>query len=280
MGVHLFLSPHLDDVVLSCGGTIHHLKERGEQVVILTVMAGDPPNTLPDTPLLRAVQARWGAGQHHVSERRREDINAARQLGAKVVHMPLLECLFRTARSGDGSRTALYPQEESAFSDYEKADEIRLLLLESQSCVREGVVTIYAPLCVDHHVDHRLVRDWALVLTGAKTAPALKFYEEFPSIQNKMALNRVMQFYRQQMPALSFSQENIALNANNVTAKIKAVRCYESHLQVLWQTVDAMERSVRDYLLFCGEGRPAEQFWVVSMTASMDEPVRTVDIIP
>ena len=280
MGVNLFLSPHLDDVVLSCGGTIHQLRERDEQVVILTVMAGDPPDTLPDTPLLRVVQARWGAGQHHVSTRRREDLNAARQLGAKVVHMPLLECLFRTARSGDGLRTPLYPREESAFSDYEKADEIRVLLLESHSCVREGVVTIYAPLCVDHHIDHRLVRDWALVLTGAKTAPALKFYEEFPSIQNKMALNRVMQFYRQQMPALSFSRENIALNANDVTAKIKAVRCYESHLQVLWQNVDAMERSVRDYLLFCGDGRPAEQFWAVSVTASMDEPVRTVDIIP
>jgi LmbE family N-acetylglucosaminyl deacetylase len=280
MGVHLFLSPHLDDVVLSCGGTIHQLKHRGEQVVILTVMAGDPPDTLPDTPLLQTVQAQWGAGQQQVSTRRKEDVNAARQLGAKVVHLPLLECVFRTARSGDGSRTALYPREESAFSNYEKADEIRVLLLECQSCVREGVVTIYAPLCVDHHVDHRLVRDWALVLTGAKNAPALKFYEEFPSIQNKIALNQVMHFYRQEMPALSLSRESVVLSADDVTAKIKAVRCYESHLQVLWQSADAMVKAVRDYLLFCGDGRPAEQFWAVKVTASTEEPVRTVDIIP
>lgn len=280
MGVHLFLSPHLDDAVLSCGGSIHQLTQRGEQVVILTVMAGDPPDTLPDTSLLRAVQARWGAGQQHVSARRREDVDAARQLGAKVVHLPLLECLFRTARSGDGSRTALYPHEESAFGDYDTADEVRGLLLESQSCVRDGVVTIYAPLCVDHHVDHRLVRDWALVLTGAKNAPMLKFYEEFPSIQNKIALNRVMHFYRQELPALSLLREHIMLSTEDVEAKIRAVRAYESHLQVLWQSIDAMEKSVRAYLLFCGEGRPAEQFWAVSVTASTDEPVRTVDIIP
>jgi len=280
MGVHLFLSPHLDDAVLSCGGAIHQLKQQGEQVVILTVMAGDPPDTLPDTPLLRTVQARWGAGQQHVSARRKEDVHAARQLGAKVVHLPLLECIFRTARSGDGSRTPLYPREESAFSDYETADDTRILLLDSQPCVREGVVAIYAPLCVDHHIDHRLVRDWALVLTGAINAPSLKFYEEFPSIQNKIALNRVMHFYKQEMPALSLSREQTLLSENDVTAKIRAIRCYESHLQVLWQSMDAMEKSVRDYLLFCGEGRPAEQFWTVNVTASTHEPVRTVDIIP
>ena len=280
MGVHLFLSPHLDDVVLSCGGTIHQLTERGDQVVVLTVMAGEPSDNLPDTPSLRAVQARWGAGHLQVSARRREDLQAARQLGAKVVHLPLLECIFRTARSGDGLQTALYPQEDSIFSDYVKADEIRVLLLESPSCVREGVVTIYAPLCVDQHIDHRIVRDWALVLTGAKNAPTLKFYEEFPSIQNKMALSHVMLFYKQQMPALSFSQENVGLSEDNVRAKIRAIRSYESHVGVLWHSADAMEKLVRDYLQFCGEGRPAEQFWAVNVTASTDEPARTVDIIP
>lgn len=280
MPVHLFLSPHLDDAVLSCGGTIHQLAQRGEQVVILTVMAGEPPDNLPNTPSLQAVQARWGTGHHLVGARRAEDIRAARRLGAKVVHLTLLECLFRTARSGDGSRAALYPKEDSPFREYEKADEAQVLLLESQSCVREGVVTIYAPLCVDHHIDHRLVRDWALVLTGAKSAPALKFYEEYPSIRNKMALNRVMLFYKQQMPALSFTRESVPLQEANVTAKIQALRSYESHLQVLWQSLDAMERSVRDYLLICGEGRPAEQYWAVNVTAPTDEFARTVDIIP
>jgi LmbE family N-acetylglucosaminyl deacetylase len=197
-----------------------------------------------------------------------------------VVHLPLLECLFRTARSGDGSRAALYPKEDSPFGEYKKADDARVLLLESHSYVREGVVAIYAPLCVDHHIDHRLVRDWALVLTGAKNAPALKFYEEFPSIQNKMALNRVMLFYKQQMPALSFAPELVELHEADVTAKIQALRCYKSQLQALWQSLDAMEISVRDYLLICGEGRPAEQFWSASVTAPTDESARTVDIIP
>jgi LmbE family N-acetylglucosaminyl deacetylase len=280
MPVHLFLSPHLDDAVLSCGGTIHRLVQRGEHVVIMTVMAGEPPDNLPDTPSLQAVKARWGAGHHHVSTRRAEDIRAARRLGAKVVHLPLLECLFRTARSGDGALAPLYPKEDSPFKEYVKADDARVLLLETRSCVREGVVTIYAPLCVDHHVDHRLVRDWALVLTGAKNAPALKFYEEYPSIQNKMALNRVMLFYKQQMPALSLSREVVMLDEADITAKVQALRCYTSHLYVLWQSPDAMEKSVRDYLLFCGEGRPAEQFWSVSVTTPMDETARTVDIIP
>jgi LmbE family N-acetylglucosaminyl deacetylase len=281
MSVHLFLSPHLDDAVLSCGGTIHQLVQRGERVVILTVMAGEPPDDLPDTPLLQAVKARWGDWHSLVSARRKEDAQAARRLGARVVHLPLLECLFRTARCGDGSRAALYPQDTSPFEEYMNADDTRVLLLELKSPVREDVITIYAPLCADHHIDHRLVRDWALVLTGAKNAPTLKFYEEYPSIQNKMALSHILLFYRRQMPALSLQRTATMLTDTDVEAKIRALRCYQSHIGILWQSPDVMERSVRDYLQFCGEGIPAERFWAVSTTATATgEYARTVDIIP
>ena len=45
--VHLFISPHLDDVVLSCGGYIHRLTTSGEKVVIVTVIAADVPAGRP-----------------------------------------------------------------------------------------------------------------------------------------------------------------------------------------------------------------------------------------
>ena len=45
--VHLFISPHLDDVVLSCGGYIHRLTTSGEKVVIVTVITADVPAGRP-----------------------------------------------------------------------------------------------------------------------------------------------------------------------------------------------------------------------------------------
>ena len=38
---HVFVSPHPDDVALSCGGLIVSLRELGQNVAILTVFSGN-----------------------------------------------------------------------------------------------------------------------------------------------------------------------------------------------------------------------------------------------
>jgi len=55
----VFLSPHLDDAVLSCGGFIFELIQKGERVEICTICAGDPP---PGelSPLAEMLHQRWG----------------------------------------------------------------------------------------------------------------------------------------------------------------------------------------------------------------------------
>ena len=37
---HVFVSPHPDDIALSCGGLIASLRELGQNVTILTVYSG------------------------------------------------------------------------------------------------------------------------------------------------------------------------------------------------------------------------------------------------
>jgi len=39
----IYLSPHLDDAVLSCGGIIWQQVQSGHQVEIWTICAADPP---------------------------------------------------------------------------------------------------------------------------------------------------------------------------------------------------------------------------------------------
>ncbi len=38
---HIYLSPHLDDVALSCGGRIVKQRSKGENVLVVTVFTGD-----------------------------------------------------------------------------------------------------------------------------------------------------------------------------------------------------------------------------------------------
>ena len=42
---HVFVSPHPDDIALSCGGLIASLRELGQNVTILTVYSGTSRRT-------------------------------------------------------------------------------------------------------------------------------------------------------------------------------------------------------------------------------------------
>ncbi len=260
MGTHLFLSPHLDDAILSCGGRIHGLTWRGERVIIVTAMAGEPGDPLPETPVLQALRAHWS--EHPIRARRVEDARAARMLGAQVYHLALTECAFRTAQCGTGDWIALYPDHDSPFAEVNAADEARVTLFGTRQPFPD-VVTIYAPLGVDPHVDHRLVRDWALILTGALDAPALIFYEEYPQARNQAALTRARDYFRRQLPALALEAELAPLSADDLGAKLGAMGCYRSHLHVLWNDAAEMERLAREFMNAIGDGTPAERYWRV-----------------
>ena len=50
---HVFISPHPDDVALSCGGLIASLRELGQNVTIITVFSGGPADGAPLTDYQR-----------------------------------------------------------------------------------------------------------------------------------------------------------------------------------------------------------------------------------
>ncbi|MEP7291761.1 MAG: PIG-L family deacetylase [Chloroflexota bacterium] len=262
MGVHLFLSPHLDDAILSCGGVIHRLGRNGERTIIVTAMAGDPQDAPIDSPVLQAIRAQWDEAVNPIATRRAEDAQAAHELNAQIYHLALTECAFRATLCGVGEWIALYPQYDSPFQAINEADDARLVLLETHLPF-DGITRIYAPLCVDDHVDHRLVRDWALVLTGSLDAPQLVFYEEFPQARTKGSLQRAQDFYRKQMPALVMEREIALLDEDDLAAKLRAMRCYRSHLNVLWNDLAEMDTITRELMQSIGNGAPAERYWRV-----------------
>jgi LmbE family N-acetylglucosaminyl deacetylase len=264
MGIHLFLSPHLDDAVLSCGGVMHRLAQSGERVVIVTVMAGEPDEPLVNTPVVQAIQERWNKGEGTIHMRRAEDSLAAQQLQAQVYYMALTESAFRATLCGAGDWIALYPEHDSPFQGINDADEARIILFGSNLPFPFSEITmLYAPFGVDNHVDHELVRDWALVLTGSVDAPPLKFYEEYPYARSKSAVQRAQTFYRKSLPALTIESEIAALNDDDLAAKLRAMSSYRSHLSILWNDPAEMESLTRDYMLVVGEGTPAERYWRV-----------------
>jgi len=65
----IYLSPHLDDAALSCGGLLWEQSQAGDEVAVWSICAGDPPPGRL-SPFARSLQARWGTGSRSAAERR------------------------------------------------------------------------------------------------------------------------------------------------------------------------------------------------------------------
>jgi LmbE family N-acetylglucosaminyl deacetylase len=245
---HLFISPHLDDAVLSCGGTIHQLVQRGDSVTVLTVMAGDPPDPPPDTPIVRDLHQRWQAGYSPVEARRQEDIAALKLLGANFHHLDIPDCVNRVA---DG--VALYPDEDSLWTHVQPDDPAKTAL---QSLDLPPDATLYFPLGVGEHVDHLLLRDWALSLDPQLARMA---YAEYPYSQQPGSVAAALA----QAGSHRLQAQTRVLSEANVQAKIDAVACYASQISTFWADLDAMAAEVRRALAEAGHGTAMEEFWRV-----------------
>ena len=111
----LYLSPHLDDVALSCGGQIARATRDGVAVDIVTIFAGDEPGPAEEaaSPLVAKIYALWELAAGEVmATRRREDLAACRELAAQGLHWELQEAIHRRAAAGG---EALYPTLERLF---------------------------------------------------------------------------------------------------------------------------------------------------------------------
>src|SRR5918999_4937053 len=81
---HLFLSPHYDDVALSCGGLAALLGRNGRAPEVALLFGAEPDPARPLTPFARWQHENWGldaAGA--IAARRAEEACAAAILGTR-----------------------------------------------------------------------------------------------------------------------------------------------------------------------------------------------------
>jgi LmbE family N-acetylglucosaminyl deacetylase len=256
---HLFLSPHFDDGVFSCGGTIHQLVAAGEKVDVRTVMAG-VPSRFPESAFVQELHARWGS-ENPVQARAQEDNAAIQGLGADVSHMVnWFDCVYRMSRTGQ----TLYPDEASIFGEINPDDFVAALLPTIVLSAYEIPRVIYAPLGAGHHVDHQIVRNWGITLKQYYPWVALKFYEEYPYTDEPQAVDKALAILQQLYPALRVKRETVSLTEADVQGKVDAIACYQSQISSFWPDLQRMEAATRQSLLAAGDGKPGECYWVVS----------------
>ncbi len=92
----IYLSPHFDDAVFSCGGLLWEQVQAGDTVQIWTVCAGEPlPGAFSRFAQLHHL--RWESGEQAVAQRKLEDQLACRRVGAAGSYLPVPDCIYRRA---------------------------------------------------------------------------------------------------------------------------------------------------------------------------------------
>jgi len=236
---HIYLSPHLDDAVLSCGGSIGLQATCGLHVLVISAFAGLPPAERESSFFASHIHQQMGLPNNPrrvVEARRKEDKEAVSTLNADSFHLEFLDAIYR----GDPS---LYENNEALFGEVQQPDfaldeALATLLLKVSE--RAPMAVFYAPLGVGHHVDHQLCCSAADRL--AQRGANLKYYEDFPYVATPGALDK-------RLKELGGGQESELVEVSG-TLRLKedALAAYQSQIPQLFSSPDRMQRAIEDYM--------------------------------
>lgn len=252
---HVYLSPHLDDAALSCGGMIAEQAARGERPLVVTFCTAAPPPEGPFSELALEFHREWGlAPEQVVAARLREEQAALTLLGADGLWAGMLDAIYR--------HPAAYHGRDTLFGTPATDDPLLPAARAYLAALRERLpaATFYAPLGVGSHVDHLLTHE------AADGLDPIAYYEDFPYVARPGALERrLAQLAAPLEPAL------VPIEAG-LPRKVEAVLAYTSQLPELAhsqldrpiaddEAADLFAAVIADYARQVGGGGPAERLW-------------------
>ena len=252
----LYLSPHLDDAVLSCGGRIWQETQSGREVLVVTVFTGDPPADANLTSFAQELHDDWELGHRAPRHRRAEDRVALETLGAEALHWEFLDCIYRVDSTGEN----LYGDGDALWGPIHPADSERIDAIVHQIerliADRDPEIVV-APLGVGRHVDHRIVRQAAQQTMATQADGELIFFEDYPYADEPEAVSQALE-------GGSYESEIVHLGEEALERKTNAIAQYRSQISMLFEDLDEMVERTRAYASRVGEGAPAERYWRVA----------------
>jgi len=224
---NIYISPHLDDAVYSCGGLIADQVRSGQPTEIWTICAGDPPDGLL-SPFAEILHVSWGLGRDAPAMRRKEDIAACQIVGATHHHFSFLDAIYRSGTDGEWLYNPDTLMDEIHPADAPRVEALRDVL---DPLLRSDDL-LFCPLTVGGHADHRLTRR-AVDQLGRP----LTYFADFPYVQN-------------QVP--DPLTDGMRLEVRPVTAEglrqwQAGVAAYASQLSTFWPNEEAMREVIRSY---------------------------------
>lgn len=231
----IYLSPHLDDVALSCGGQVAEKTAVSHPVLILTITAGDPPsNTLSN--FATSLHERWELPTETVARRRAEDITACGILGADYLHWDIPDCIYRPHPT---TGEMMYVSGADIFGEINTAEFSLIPHLAQRFSMLPSADHIFTPLTIGHHIDHQITRAAAEHYFGSR----LCYYEDYPYARIPGALETVISAEQ----TADWQAQTLPLSPVALQAKMDAIAAFKSQISTFFLNQADLEEQIRTF---------------------------------
>jgi LmbE family N-acetylglucosaminyl deacetylase len=229
----IYLSPHFDDVALSCGGLVWEQTHMGERVSIWTVCAGEPPAG-DFSPFAKELHSRWDVGQNAPAQRRIEDIRSCQRLGATPRYFTIPDCIYRRHPQ---TNKFMYASEAALNGPLQSGDSQVILTLREE--IRQSLppdAILICPLGLGNHVDHQLTRQMSEGLDRQ-----VWYYPDFPYVLGcKAQMDRMEQE--------GWINRVFPVSGDGLSAWMDSISAHGSQISTFWVSDLDMRRAIGDYL--------------------------------
>jgi LmbE family N-acetylglucosaminyl deacetylase len=226
----VYLSPHLDDAVYSCGALMDQQVKQGLQVEIWTLFAGQFDARKLST-FAKEIHQRWGTGLLSVQARRLEDQKACTFLGVVPKYYNFQDVIYR--HTADDNPEIVF--NDDLFRNYQSGDELIKEKIKSAlgNALDELVdIQVCAPLGLGNHIDHQILRK---AIDEIELKNPLYYYADFPYvIREKVAVSQ--EHTRQYQ-----------LAEENVKVWCKAIAIYKSQISTFWDEEKEICEEINPY---------------------------------
>lgn len=247
----IFISPHLDDVVLSCGGTLAHLAQRRAKVILVTVFTADRRLGAPLSPLAQQLHQAWGEENLPFELRRQEDKRTADYLGIECRWLDFADAIYRYPELRNSDELFLRQFDPRADPCLELIRDAIWQLINDHS----GAV-VFAPLGLGYHRDHLVVHQALEEISGmTSAASAYYYYEDYPyAAKNDLHLR---------LAELDWEAEALTIDiADTLQERVRLIQMHASQLSTVFDDPARVHAEVMAYASRVGtQGKPRERFW-------------------
>lgn len=230
---YIFISPHLDDVALSCGGIIQTLCSNGHEVSIWTVFAGIPENIIY-TDFAESLHLRWKlTNKNPILSRQKEDQKACQILGTNCKYFHFLDCIYRENEKG----SPIIQKESDLFQNI--SGNQTNLVDEIANAINKQLPStsiIVSPFAIGNHIDHQLVKSALL-----KINIQLWFYADYPYVTKENSDFDETYIDNLEEEAFLLSEKSILMWKQSVSA-------YLSQISTFWNGTNEMFTKVDEYV--------------------------------